>query len=143
MMRELKKFSLVGASLLLLCGCAQSEPDTSTNPTDPAKYIFNPIDANGKFSRTFRGTFPIENPSGLLMASDSSGKGPFTAYVACTDNEKMLVSIDKGSEQKNVICDGNKHEIQGIQKIAVTGGVKIELSSSKHSGEWQIQLVGS
>lgn len=77
------------------------------------------------------------------MASDSSGQGPFVLYAACTENEKMLVSVDQGKQQMEVPCDGDKHEIRDIQKIAIAGGVKIEISSDKKSGLWQLQLIGS
>lgn len=67
------------------------------------------------------------------MASDAADHRPFTAYLACTEGEKLEVIIDN-SEPVEISCEGTRHEISGIQKVALTGGAKIKISSSKQTG---------
>lgn len=89
----------------------------------------------------FKGRMPFDNASNLAIAGDASGKGPFSATIACSEGGDLKVKIDDG-EISQIPCDSRTHQISGIQKIALPGGVKFHLSSDKKEGVWQINLLG-
>ncbi|MFW0107658.1 hypothetical protein ACN08Z_00820 [Rothia sp. P7181] len=122
------------------CGFPSSSSPSSAGTKVPE--LFSPIEKDGSYTRTFYSNFPLDNPKSSLVASDASGKGPFTAYIACSEGEEMAVSIDSEIE-KTVPCDESVYEIHEIQKIALSGGIKATVESSKKSGSWQIQFLSS
>lgn len=127
---------------LALTSCGNSSSSSPSSAGTKVPELFSPIEKEGSYTRTFYSNFPLDNPKSSLIASDASGKGPFTAYIACSEGGEMTVSIDSEIE-KNVPCDGSVYEIHEIQKIALSGGIKATVDSSKDSGSWQIQFLSS
>ncbi|WP_152978014.1 hypothetical protein [Curtobacterium sp. S6] len=91
---------------------------------------------------SFTGNFPTEAPDATAIASDASGKGPFSVGIACDGGGSLNLKIDNSTNHK-IDCDGSKNKIDGIQKVALAGGVKLKISSDKQDGAWKIQLIGA
>lgn len=129
---------------LFLTGCMFSSAPNQDSSSSAEKNleVFSPIEDNGAYTRTFYSSFPLDNVKSSLIASDASGKGPFSAYIACTEGGDMIVSIDSDFRE-TILCDGSIHEVPGIQTIALSGGIKATIESEKESGNWQIQFLSS
>lgn len=141
----MKKFFALATFIIFSLAVTSCDAPSSSSPSSAGTKVpelFSPIENDGSYTRTFYSNFPLDNPKSSIVASDASGKGPFTTYIACSEGGELTVSIDSEIE-KIIPCDGSVYDIHEIQKIARSGGIKATIESSKESGSWQIQFLSS
>lgn len=136
-----KAFSAALGVAVVLCGTTGCASSPDPQPPSTAQQMF-PDETTENYSMGFTGGFPTGAPEASAIASDASGKGPFTATVGCDGGGSMTLRVDD-QKPRDIECTAQPQRIEGIQKIARTGGVKFWIASDKDDGHWKIQLVGA
>lgn len=73
---------------------------------------------------------------------DVSGKGPFTVYFTCqVPDGSVRLTLDSTTTTE-VDCAAGTTKITGIQKIALTGGLNIEVQGEAKTGLWALVAKG-
>ncbi len=70
-----------------------------------------------------------------------AGKGPFTVFFTC-QVPRGGVTLTLDSTTTEVDCDAGITKLAGVQKIALAGGLNIEVQGEAKAGIWALAAKG-
>ena len=82
-----------------------------------------------------------EVPNRVSFA-DLSGKGPFTVYFNCQVPRGSVTLTLDSTTKTEVHCDEGTKKITGVQQIALTGGLGIDVRGEANAGIWALVAKG-
>lgn len=143
-MSNRSRIMLVGFSsmLLALSGCSSDTvPDQEMKNIAFVQSLEASTESEAGTSVGAIGGGISEVPSRVNLA-DTSGKGPFTVYFTCeVPNGNVTLTLDSTTTTE-VDCNAGIKKITGIQQVALSGGMTIEVQGVAKAGTWALVAKG-
>lgn len=129
--------SVLSLLLLLLASCASPPPDIAAFvqalETSTASEAGASVGATGG---------DISDVPSRVNFGSVSGKGPFTVYFTCqVPRGSVMLTLDSTTTTE-VDCNAGITKVTGIQQIALTGGLNIEVQGEAKAGIWALVAKG-
>lgn len=147
------RFTLLGAAclLLVLTGCTptpagdQPSADDVTAQDPRIKVLMDDLQSSTESevgTRLATAGGGISQVPNAMSFSDISGKGPFTIYFTCEVPQGAVTLTLDSTTETAVNCDEGTKKITGVQQIALTGGLNIEVTGEAEAGVWALVAKG-